>query len=392
MLTALSKKKSRLIVGLMSGTSLDGLDIALCRFSGSGLRTKFVVEQFQSIPYSDQFKADVRRVFAQEQIDFQWLTLLHTRVAEVHATLVLQCLQTWNYAIADVDLIASHGQTVYHAPKSWHGMPDFGNATFQIGDGDHLAVRTGIVTVSDFRQKHVAAGGEGAPLSLYGDYYLFSKRNEDRFLLNIGGISNFTFLPADADSSKVMATDTGPGNTLMDYWARKEFGQAYDKDGIIASSGIVQQTLLDRLLGHPFLASVVPKTTGPEMFSTKFLDEVLSSLPKGQLNPFDIMATLAAFTARSIALHIRQIPSKSKKKRVFVSGGGAHNPVLMALLQTELLDFEVIRIESIGINGDAKEALLFATLANEMVYGKRSDDQILGGVPLVKMGKISLPY
>ena len=159
-LNQIAKKQSRLILGLMSGTSLDGLDVALCEFTGSGQKTRVKVLQFETLPYDEAFKAEIRRVFAQKQIEFQHLVLLNVLIAERHALLVNQCLDHWNIQPTEIDLLASHGQTVFHAPRVLHGLPDYPNATLQIGDGDHLARRTGITTISDFRQKHVAAGGE----------------------------------------------------------------------------------------------------------------------------------------------------------------------------------------------------------------------------------------
>ena len=222
-LNQIAKKRSRLIIGLMSGTSLDGLDVALCQFSGSGQKSRVNVLQFETLPYDEAFKAEIRRVFAKKEIDFQHLVLLNVLIAERHALLVNQCLEQWKLLPEDIDLLASHGQTVFHAPRVLHGLPDYPNATLQIGDGDHLARRTGIITISDFRQKHVAAGGEGAPLALYGDYFLFSQKGKVRYLLNIGGIANFTYLPADQDPKQAFATDTGPGNTLLDAFANFVF-------------------------------------------------------------------------------------------------------------------------------------------------------------------------
>ena len=165
-LASIARKRTRRIIGLMSGTSLDGLDVALCAFTGSGNRTRVQVEQFKTVPYDAPLKEEVRRVFAKKEIDFQHLVLLNVLIAKRHAAIVNQCLADWNVAAANVDLLASHGQTVFHAPRVLHGLPDYPNATLQIGDGDHLARSTGIITVSDFRQKHLAAGGEGAPLAL----------------------------------------------------------------------------------------------------------------------------------------------------------------------------------------------------------------------------------
>ncbi|MCS6809421.1 MAG: anhydro-N-acetylmuramic acid kinase, partial [Bacteroidota bacterium] len=188
-LFTIARKPERRIIGLMSGTSLDGLDIAVCRIAGSGGDTNVAVEQFTTVPYSEDIKQAIRTVFAKEYVDFQFLTLLHAWLGRLHGTMILASLRAWGIAPHDIDCIASHGQTVMHAPQSLHkhyNFPDggFPNATLQIGDGDHIAVTTGILTLSDFRQKHIAAGGEGAPLAVYGDYCIFSSRTEHRIMLN----------------------------------------------------------------------------------------------------------------------------------------------------------------------------------------------------------------
>ncbi|HEX9956580.1 MAG TPA: anhydro-N-acetylmuramic acid kinase, partial [Fibrella sp.] len=212
----LAEKPERRIVGLMSGTSLDGLDVALCRVSGSGPQTQVVVEAFTTVSYDESFKESIRAVFAQKQVDFELLTLLNESIGRQHGQWVADCLRGWNVPAEAVDLVASHGQTVYHAPQKQHQRPGYPNATLQIGDGDHIAAETGIITLSDFRQRHIAHGGEGAPLAVYGDYFVFSQQGENRILLNMGGIANFTYLPGSLDASVVFTTDTGPGNTILD--------------------------------------------------------------------------------------------------------------------------------------------------------------------------------
>ncbi len=397
-LAHVSRKAERRIVGLMSGTSLDGLDVALCAIRGAGLKTRLKVLHFDTIPYGEAFKAEVRRVFAKKEIDFQHLTLLNVIVAERHAGIVNQCLQRWGVPAQDVDLIASHGQTVFHAPRVLHGMADYPNATLQIGDGDHIACRTGIVTVSDFRQKHLAAGGEGAPLALYGDYFLFSKPGHDRFLLNIGGIANFTCLPASGDPAQAFATDTGPGNTLLDAFARELFGAPFDENALLASAGRVDGRLLEILKSEPYFGKPFPKTTGPEMFSPGWVMAATAQLPKGRPNPYDLMATLTRLTAETIAEAISSAIATNKNKasaiksrQLYLSGGGAHNPLIVQYLQELLPDIQLKRMKALGIDGDAKEAVLFAVLANEALAGLHADNSTLGGIPLVGMGKISLP-
>ncbi|MFN4254571.1 MAG: anhydro-N-acetylmuramic acid kinase [Saprospiraceae bacterium] len=390
-LAALARKRTRHIVGLMSGTSLDGLDVAWCAFSGAGTRTKVKVLGFETMPYDDDFKADIRRVFAQKQIDFQQLVLLNVLVAERHARIVLDCLRRWDAPPAAIDLLASHGQTVFHAPRILHGLADQPNATLQIGDGDHLAVRTGIPTVSDFRQKHCAAGGEGAPLALYGDYFLFSKPGETRVLLNMGGIANFTFLPADGDPARAFATDTGPGNTLLDLVAREQFGVAFDRDALLASAGRVDERLLDIFKSDPFFEEPMPKTTGPELFGKTWLENALAQLPKGRPNPHDVMATLTELSVQSITDALRKIFPDGTGFTAYASGGGAHNPLLMKGLRQNFPSAKFWPMSKLGVHGDAKEAVLFAALANELVAGEAADGARLGGLPLVSMGKISLP-
>lgn len=390
-LAAISQRPYRRIIGLMSGTSLDGLDVALCRFTGAGKQTRVEVEAFATLPYDEHFKSEIRRVFAKKEIDFQHFTLLNALIAERHAQIVNQFLIDEKISAEEIDLLASHGQTVFHAPRIFHGMPDYPNATLQIGDGDHLSVRTGIITVSDFRQKHVAVGGEGAPLALYGDYLLFSKPGEERFLLNIGGIANFTYLPADGAPERAFATDTGPGNTLIDAFAREMFGVAYDEDARIASNGRVDPLLLDLLKSEPFFEKPFPKTIGPELFSEEWVRTALSRLPKGNINPYDLVATLTRLSAETIAESMLKVATQGTLRHMYLSGGGAHNPLIVNYLNELLPDWQLHSMDVLGVHGDAKEAVLFAALANETVAGYYEPGLRLGGVPLAGMGKISFP-
>jgi anhydro-N-acetylmuramic acid kinase len=385
----ISRKKTRHIIGLMSGTSLDGLDIALCAIEGAGTKTKVHITAFKTVDYEEDFKVEIRKVFALKTIDFQHLTFLNVVIAQKHAKIVLNCLKDWKISPNEVDAIASHGQTVFHAPRILHQLENYPNATLQIGDGDHIARETGIITLSDFRQKHVAAGGEGAPLAAYGDYFLCAKKGENRILLNLGGIANFTFLPANHKINASFATDTGTGNTLLDCYAREHFGVAFDKDGVLASAGVVQPRLLAVLKDNDFFARPFPKTTGPELFGTKYLADAIAKQPKAP-NPFDVMATLTQFTIDTIVEAIQKTLKKTNFN-LYYSGGGAHNPLIINGIKTKLPNCDLLPMQSLGINGDAKEAVLFAVLANETLAGKYKKDDKLGGLPLVSMGKISLP-
>ena len=381
----MAQKPSRIILGLMSGTSMDGLDMALCLFSGQGLQTRCEVLHFESVPFQEDFKESIRAVFAKETIHFPSLCTLNANVARTHAAIILNTLKHWNIHPSEVDAIASHGQTVMHRPDRTGKLP---HSTLQIGDGDHLAHLTGVITLADFRQKHVAAGGEGAPLAMFGDYFLFTKAGEERILLNIGGIGNFTYLPANQDPIGILVTDTGPGNTLIDAWVRAHYeGKSYDEDAQIARAGKIHAGFLQVLLNLPFFQEAFPKSTGPEYFNIAKISELA---PQG-ISSADCIATLTRFSAESIARAIQHY-TELQQGNVYVSGGGARNPLMMEHLATLLPEFTIQDSQVLGIQSAAKEAVLFALLANETlsdstVYKNRK----LGDTPWPSLGKISLP-
>lgn len=388
-----AQKKEKLIIGLMSGTSMDGLDIALCSFKGSGASTQTRLLEFKTANYTDLFRQRVKSIFSKQMVDMQMICIMNEEVAITHAELVNDAIKDWGYQNEDIDFIASHGQTVFHAPKSLHRITDLPNATLQIGDGDHIAVKTGIFTVADFRQKHIAAGGEGAPLAVYGDYLIFSKKGENRIMLNIGGIANYTFLPGDLDSSKVFSTDVGPGNTLMDQYMQSHFeGLYYDKDAAVARQGQLNQSLLEALMQNAFFDAAFPKTTGPELFSLEYLSNAQISSNTENLSKEDIMATLVHFSAATTASAILRETYQWDSFTIYISGGGMHNPYLNELLEQLIPNAVFKTTKDLEINPDAKEAVLFALLANETISGNSTVD--LGakeGVPSVFMGKICLP-
>ncbi|UTA68535.1 anhydro-N-acetylmuramic acid kinase [Emticicia sp. 21SJ11W-3] len=394
----IAQKQERTIIGLMSGTSMDGLDIALCRFRKSGGETEIELVDFDTISFAEDIKDEIRKVFAKKEIDFQQLCVLNPWIGNLHGQLVNDFLASRGIRPNEVDVIASHGQTVFHAPKILHGLAKFPNATLQIGDGDHLAVKTGIITLSDFRQKHCAAGGEGAPLAVYGDYLIFSKRDENRILLNMGGIANFTYLAGNLDANEVFATDTGPGNTIIDAYMKRFFNLAYDKDAQMASEGTVNEALLQALKQDDFFGKGFPKTTGPELFNLGYLANAQQKAGAAHLSHADILATLCRFSADTIAgailklvAQLPQYKANPASFKIYGSGGGVHNPLIMQSLKELLPAFEFYKTDDLGISGDAKEAVLFATLANEALVGGRTDFGARKGVPGVSMGKVSFP-
>lgn len=365
-LLEIATKPTRTILGLMSGTSIDGLDIALCSFTGTGTASGAQVLKYSSLPYSVEEASFIRHFATSETVRVEDLAIANVWIARLHARMINDTLASWNIDKTDVDMIASHGQTIRHAPKRIHNQPDMPNATLQIGDGDHLAALTGILTISDFRQKHVALGGEGAPLAGYGDDLLFRSDTEPRILLNIGGIGNLTWLPTQR-TDDILTFDTGPGNTLIDAYCRAYFDKRMDEGGAIALSGTVDEALLANWLRDPFFTASPPKTTGPELFR---LDRFQSRIPT-TLSKEDVLATLTAFTADSIALAISGFTQAGPDAVMYVSGGGVHNKALIGRLASKIAPIRIDKFDSIGGNPDAKEALLFAALANELVAGDR---------------------
>ena len=388
-----AEKTNRNIIGLMSGTSLDGLDIALCNIEGHGRNMKLKLENFITVPYDDEFKQEVKSVFSKEMVNLQQLTLLNEWIGKKHAAIINDTLSHWKTDRTSVDCIASHGQTIYHAPLSLHGRTAFGNGTLQIGDGDHIAVHTGILTISDFRQKHIAAGGEGAPLAAYGDYLLFSEKERDVILLNIGGIANFSYLPGDTDASGMFSSDVGPGNTMMDAYMQQQFpGNYFDTDATIAKQGTVNEGLLKALLDNNFLQQPLPKTTGPELFNLAYLEKAKAVSDTRKLGITDTMATLNRFTAVTIVNAIAPLLTGRRKASIYASGGGIHNPLLMDYLSNHLEHVPILSTLEKGINPDAKEAVLFAILANECIAGEADSIPFsINNFPAITMGKISFP-
>ena len=375
-------KHERTILGLMSGTSLDGLDIAVCKIEGSGTHTKLNVTHYTTVPYTEDFKAAIRKIFSVKAVDLEAVTLLNAHIARVHASLVLSALDSWKLSVTSIDAIASHGQTIYHAPKFLHPTSNYGNATLQIGDGDILSTATGIITISDFRQKHIAAGGEGAPLALYGDTILFSSATENRILLNMGGIANFTYLPA-GQTTNIISTDVGPANTLIDSYVKANYnGLSYDANGDIASSGTINEAFVNAVLVHPFFNAAFPKTIGPELFNLDFIEAACKTVGIVSMAHQDMIASLSYITARVIADGIHKVVGDANLELViYASGGGIHNTYIMQQLQNLCPNASFKNLETLGVHPDAKEAVLFAILANEA----------LAGSPALSMGKISFP-
>lgn len=391
-LSKIAQKETRAIIGLMSGTSLDGLDIALCSITGSGNRTKVLLKNFLTRVYDDETRNQLRIISSVEVVKTAEVCRQHTWLAGLHAAFILDALHEWNVHPDEVDCIASHGQTIYHLPARDQKHPyQKPNSTLQIGDGDHIAMKTGIMTISDFRQKHTAAGGEGAPLAEFVDTMLFGSEKETRILLNIGGIGNFTLVPSDKNAHQhSFTTDTGPGNTLIDKLSQAYFNIPFDKDAAIAKTGSVNQKLLGVLRGDDWFSSADSKTTGPEYFSLQWLYERCNEagFEPDSVKPEDLIRTATELSARTIAESIEKHLFE-KNAAVYVSGGGAHNPLLIQRISDLLPLCSMKPFAELGMDPDAKEAVLFAVLANEMLAGNGFN--FFNGRNKVNFGKISFP-
>lgn len=356
-LIEIAQKPTRTILGLMSGTSLDGLDLALCSFRWK----KPQLLQFKTIDYSDELRVRIRAIQSKQEVNLQDVCILHTELAHYYADLILETLQEWDVEPEDVDLIASHGQTIFHHPNEKM------NSTFQIVDADHIAEKTGIITISDFRQKHVAKGGEGAPLAQIMDEALFRSDTKNRLLLNLGGIANFTWLPASKTEGATLTSDIGPANTLINEAMKKYFDKPFDKDGKVASKGNVHSELLKYLLLEPYFRKPFPKTTGQEDFNLDLVEELMKGY-QIELTPEDLVTTLTHLTIQSVTRTFDDIIGEQPFD-IYVSGGGVHNSEIMEGLKERLSRAEFKNMEELGITGDAKEAVLMAFLANECTVG-----------------------
>lgn len=385
--TALWNKPSRLVVGLMSGTSADGIDAVLTRITGSGLTTKVEQLGFYFQPFDDATRQAILEICGGESGGTREVCLLGTHLGRLYAEAVRNLLK--QTGTEQIDLIGNHGQTVYHIPEETPYLNTSLRGTLQIGDPSYLAEEFGCPVVSDFRIRDMAAGGLGAPLVPYTEFLLYRSETEDVALQNIGGIGNVTLLPAGCALEEVTAFDTGPGNMVMDALVSKLTNGtlSYDDGGRLAASGKVIPELLDWMLNDPYLNRQPPKTTGREYYGKEYVQKLLSV---GDYPLVDVLTTATAFTARSIALSLRKFAARLPA-RLVVGGGGSRNPTLLSFLQQDLPEVKVQIQEDLGLDSDAKEAVAFAILANEALFGICNNaPSATGAKHGVVMGRINL--
>ena len=385
--TELWSKPSRLVVGLMSGTSADGIDAVLTRITGFGLTTKVEQLGFYFLPFDAPTRERILAVAGGDFGGSREICLLGTHLGRLYAQAVRELLRATG--TERVDLIGNHGQTVWHIPEEEAYLGTGIRGTLQIGDPSYLAEEFGCPVVSDFRIRDMAAGGLGAPLVPYTEFLLYRSETEDVALQNIGGIGNVTLLPAGCSLDQVTAFDTGPGNMVMDALVAKltEGRQSYDDGGRLAASGRVIPELLAYMLEDPYLAKQPPKTTGREYYGREYVDRILAF---GDYPLVDVLTTATAFTAHSIALSLRRFAAKLPD-RLVVAGGGSRNPTLLSFLQQALPEVKVQIQEDLGYDSDAKEAVAFALLANEALFGVCNNaPSATGASHGVVMGRINL--
>jgi anhydro-N-acetylmuramic acid kinase len=376
------------IIGLISGTSADGIDAAVCDIEGAppSLRARIVAGN--TFPYPPELRTRILNTYEPERARTDELCRLNFEVGEVFAQAALRIAEEAGLAPGDIDLIASHGQTI------WHDVQPDGSvhSDTQLGEGAVIAERTGITTINDLRNRDIAVGGQGAPLAGYVDWLLLRDPVKGRAVQNLGGIGNVTFLPPLSDTTtEPIAFDTGPSNALMDDVLRlaTEGRQTYDVDGALAREGTVDTEWLDQLLTHPYYERQPPKTTGRELFGAAMTAEMLAEGQARGLSLADIVATMTALTARTIAdAYQRFAPFQIDE--VILGGGGRHNPALVEMLRKLLAPAVVLTQEDIGQNSDYKEALLCAVIGHETWHARQgAHPSVTGARRAVVLGQIT---
>ncbi len=387
------KQRPMLVLGLMSGTSADGIDVALARISGEPPHLDAKLRAHTSSKLPPAIRKEILRVAEQNPITAGELSQLNFRLGEIFAEAALAACQKFRVSPKRIALIGSHGQTIFHQGSP---APYFGSATastLQIGEPSVIAVRTDISTVGDFRPADIALGGQGAPLVPYADYLLYRHEKLARVSLNLGGIANVTVIPAAAKPAQVLAFDTGPANMLIDALvAHFTHGrQRFDIGAHIAQTGRAIPALLDELMRDPYLKLAPPKSTGREYYGHAYLKEVLALGRKYRAKPADLIRAATIFTALSVidALNRFVLP-RTKIHQLIISGGGARNPLLVAQLSAALTAIEMLPSSQLGIPEHAKEAFAFALLAYETFHRRPGNlPSATGAHAPAILGKIS---
>ncbi|MFD1039742.1 anhydro-N-acetylmuramic acid kinase [Virgibacillus byunsanensis] len=378
-------------IGLMSGTSLDGIDAVLVEIDG--MDENVVVRMIDSITrsYSKEIREELLQLCDPSSANLQKICSANMFLGKEFGSVVNELLEKANLVKEDVHFISSHGQTIYHQPFNGENQVDVAS-TLQIGDLSTLSESTGIAVVGDFRTADMAAGGQGAPLVSFVDYLLFNNPNSSRAIQNIGGIGNVTYVPKNSPSDVTQSFDTGPGNMVIDeiVFRVTDGERHYDKDGEMAYQGQIHQDLLTKLISHEYFQIEPPKTTGRELFGKQFVDDIFNEY--NQLSPVDLVATVTEWTAVSIAHSYKQflVDKGYEINEVIVGGGGSYNPFLIERLKHHLPEMTIYTHEHFHISSDLKEAMAFAVLGYQCILGKYNQiPSATGAQKQVIMGKIA---
>lgn len=378
------------IAGVMSGTSLDGIDVALVRIEGSGVDSKVKLIHFTTVPFRNDIKSEIQQALSIENSNVQLICSLNFKLGLCFANAVKEVCKEANFSLEQLDLIGSHGQTIYHQPKPEGNMIA---STVQIGEPAVIAYDTNTTVISNFRTMDMAAGGQGAPLVPYSEVILYRDPSKNRLLQNIGGIGNVTVIPSQKSDQNVIAFDTGPGNMIIDEVCQRLFQLPYDQNGEIAEQGEVVDEILTYCMNHPFLKMNPPKSTGREQFGEEFVSELLKRYEKHSKE--NILTTGTMFTASSIVHHYKEfILPYYEIDEVILGGGGSYNNTLVEMIRYGLKDEKctIFIQEDIGYSSEAKEAIAFAILANETYHRNPSNvPSATGAKKSVVLGNVTFP-
>ncbi|HET7153247.1 MAG TPA: anhydro-N-acetylmuramic acid kinase [Candidatus Kapabacteria bacterium] len=387
--TLLNKQEKR-ICGVMSGTSLDGVDVAVIHVQGHGIQTKFTCEAFDTVPYDEPTRDELLHIQKSGTLDD--IARGNIALGFVFADAIKSVCTKSKIALGTIDLIGLHGQTIWHSPEKKKQFGYNANGTLQIGDPSVVAKQCGVITIGDFRVGDCALGGEGAPLIPYVDYILLHSEKTHRALLNVGGIANISVLPTGCTPDDIIGFDTGPGNMIVDALCKKYFSVAYDKDGHYARKGSISLPLLSWMLQHEYIMRHPPKSTGREMFGAAFVEELCKIAEADKLSPESIIATATEFTAQCVHINFGMfVKHTADISELIVSGGGAHNGFLMEQLANLFTPIRVLTSDQYGVPVDAKEAIGFALLANETINEQPANiPHVTGASQRAILGKICL--
>lgn len=381
-------KKTYTIIGLMSGTSLDGVDACLVNINEiSDCKVEYKLLDYILYPYDDEFKNKLRKNLSDDTAKLSEICSLDFELCYKFKEAIDQLLRKNNLQYKDVDYVASHGQTIWHNPHGENGLVP---STLQIGNGQVISSLTGIPVVYDFRVSDVVVGGEGAPLVPMFEYIYFKDFEKNVVLQNIGGMGNLTYIPKNASIDEILAFDTGPGNVMIDYFTKKYFNKDYDENGEISLKGSIILPIFNKLIEDEFIRKTPPKSTGREKYSFVNLEKIAEELDFDNYDKYDIVTTITEFTVYSMVYNYKTFLKDID--RIIISGGGVHNNYIMKRMKEEFPGI-VFALDEVGMNSDAKESFAFAVLGYLSIKGMQGnvikstgakEKMVLGSITLAR--------